>query len=364
MGDPGRIYTLLAPCPSEDLAVIRRPPDDRRPPTQSARQAMKRVLLALILAAPLGLAVQAAAEPLGVAWHAGAADCAAASWSPLQVHAYGPDTWILRQNPCAHPEANVLYLLAGTARALLIDTGAVDDAAAMPLARTVLDLLPEQHGTRLPLLVVHSHGHRDHRAGDVQFAGRPGVGIVPAEPAGMRAFFGFEHWPEGVATVDLGGRVVDVLPAPGHHPDHLVFHDAATGLLFTGDFLMPGRLLVDDLGDYRRSAARLVEFIGERPVTHVLGGHVELDLAGQAYPAGARHHPDERPLELAKDDLLALPAALEAFHGFYARHPHFHVSDPLHNLLALAAAVAVILAAAAWGLVRWVRRRRARAAGV
>src|SRR6266480_8125533 len=63
---------------------------------------------------------------------------------PLQVYAYEPQTLILRQNPCANPEANFLYLLIGSEKALLIDTGAVADAEKMPLARTVLALLPPE----------------------------------------------------------------------------------------------------------------------------------------------------------------------------------------------------------------------------
>lgn len=330
---------------------------------------MKKMTLSLVLAMSGTAAVAAPPAPAsvhapaGAAWHGGAADCTAGHWPPLQVRAVAASTWILRQNPCAHPEANFLYLVAGEDRALLIDTGAIADPDAMPLADTVLGLLPARGDERLPLLVVHSHGHRDHHAGDAQFAGRPGVEVVPVDAAGMRAFFGFDSWPDGVATVDLGGRLLHVLPAPGHHPDHLAFHDEATGLLFIGDFLMPGRLLVDDLDAYRRSASRLLAFLDGRMVTGVLGGHVELDPAGQAYPAGTQHRPVEHPLELGLEDLRALPAALDGFNGFYARHPRFHLSNPVHNLLALAGAVALVLALAGWGLARWVRRRRLRQAG-
>src|SRR3546814_1009789 len=118
-------------------------------------------------------------------------------------------TFILRQSPCADFEANFLYLLVGSDRALLIDTGAVADPARMPLAKTVLGLLPERNGAKIPLIVTHSHGHRDHRAGDSQFAGRPSVQVVPADPADVQAFFGFDAWP-GTGSVDLGNRKVRV----------------------------------------------------------------------------------------------------------------------------------------------------------
>ena len=316
---------------------------------------------ALLLLTLIGLASQAFGQSAGsmdVRWDEGAADCATVRLSPLQVHAYEPQTLVLRQSPCAHFEANFLYLLIGTDKALLIDTGAVPDPEQMPLAKTVLESLPDRDGSKIPLIVAHSHGHRDHHAGDPQFASLPSVQVVPVELEAMRSFFGFKQWPNDVARLDLGGRTVHVIPAPGHHPSHLVFYDDKTGLLFSGDFLLPGRLLVDDATAYRESALRIAEFLGNRPVTHILGGHIELDAQGRPYPHGSQHHPDERRLELSKEDLLALPAALEDFNGFYERHGNLILSNPARNLLALAAAAVAILALLAWWLIRILRRRR------
>ena len=81
---------------------------------------------------------------LDVHWNEGASDCKATPQAPLQVHAYEPQTFILRQSPCASFEANFLYLLIGSDKALLIDTGAVADPKEMPLAKTILELLPDK----------------------------------------------------------------------------------------------------------------------------------------------------------------------------------------------------------------------------
>ena len=229
----------------------------------------------------------------------------------------------------------------------------------MPLAKTVLDLLPEKDGAKLPLLVLHTHGHHDHRAGDAQFAAFPGVKVVPAEVADLQTALSLPQWPEGLAHIDLGGRTVDVIAAPGHQPAHLIFYDDRTALLFTGDFLLPGRLMVDDLAAYRASAARLVSFVGDRPVSHVLGAHIELDAQGELFPSGSQHHPDERALSLAQADVQALPAALADFNGFYSRHDHFVITNPKRNFFTLVAGAVVLLAAMVWGWVR-MRRRRAR----
>ena len=169
---------------------------------------------------------------LDVHWNEGASDCTATPQNPLQVHMYERQTFILRQSPCANFEANFLYLLIGSDKALLIDTGAVADPKEMPLANTILELLPDKDHRKLPLLVAHTHSHLDHRAGDPQFAALPSVQVVSTDLEGVRAFFGFTNWPNGIAQVDLGGRIVDVIPTPGHHPTHLAFYDNRTGILF------------------------------------------------------------------------------------------------------------------------------------
>lgn len=314
-------------------------------------------LMLVLLAAPaFGKTVPGS---LDVQWNAGAVDCAATPQPPLQVHAYEPQTFVLRQSPCADFEANFLYLLIGSERALLIDTGAITDPAQMPLAKTVLDLLPEREGAKIPLIVAHSHGHRDHRAGDPQFASLPSVQVLATDAASVQAFFGFDQWP-GTGSIDLGDRKIRVVAAPGHHPSQVVFHDERTGLVLTGDFLLPGRLLVDDAAAYRESAQRVIDFLGDRPITHVLGGHIELDNKGNLYTHGSRHHPDERRLELARTDLLALPAAFGDFNGFYARHANFAIANPVRNLSAMAIAALAVLVFGIWGVVRLLRRQRNR----
>jgi glyoxylase-like metal-dependent hydrolase (beta-lactamase superfamily II) len=293
-------------------------------------------------------------------WNIGAEDCAASPQPPLQVHAYEPQTLILRQSPCATFEANFIYLLIGSDKALLIDTGAIADPKAMPLAKTVLELLPDKDGKELPLVVAHTHRHLDHRAGDPQFASLPSVQVAPFDLEGVRAFFGFTNWPNGAAHIDLGGRMVDVIPTPGHNQTHVAFYDNRTGILFAGDFLMPARLLIEDAGAYRESALRVIDFLKTRPFTHILGGHIELNAEGRAYRFGSHYHPNEHRLELTKADLAALPAALERFNGFYTRYPNYILTNPIHNILALLFAVLVVLSVAAFGLYRWLRRRRGR----
>jgi len=137
-----------------------------------------------------------------VHWSERSKHCSAASQPPLQVNGYNAHTFVLRQNPCASFEANFLHLLIGTDKALLIDTGALKGPKAAPLLNTVLDLLPGQGNERLPLLVVHTHKHLDHRSGDSLFQAAPGVRLIQADLASVKNFFGFTQWPQGVASLD------------------------------------------------------------------------------------------------------------------------------------------------------------------
>jgi hydroxyacylglutathione hydrolase len=137
-----------------------------------------------------------------------------------------------------------------------------------------------------------------------------------------------------------------------------VFYDDKTQLVFSGDFLLPGRLLVNDAQAYAASARRVAEFVRDRPVSHVLGAHIELNADGKLFPWGAQHHPDERRLELSKDDLLALPAAFDHFNGFYSAHPNYVLINPKRNMLALLAGGVVLLTVLVWVVVIVIQRRR------
>ncbi|MEP6731017.1 MAG: MBL fold metallo-hydrolase [bacterium] len=291
-------------------------------------------------------------------WNDGAADCTSSAQPPLEVHAYDASTFILRESLCATAEGPFLYLLVGLDRALLIDTGDITDAREMPLARTVMALLPVRGGARIPLIVVHTHRHLDHRAGDAQFAGLPGVQVVGYDISSVRAFYRFSAWPNRAAPLDLGGRVIDVLPTPGHNETDLVFYDRATTLLFSGDFLLPGRLLVDDADAYRASARRLAAFVHDRPVRYVLGGHVERNAAGDVYAWGTHSHPDERGLAMNRSDVMALPAFADRFNGFYSESDGVEMLNDVRVLTAVCVVGLALVGAFVAAVVAVIRRRR------
>jgi len=310
---------------------------------------MKRLLAFLLMP------VCALAGPLDTPWSA-APNCESFSGPPIEIHEYDPHTYILRENLCATFEAPFLYLLIGQSKALLIDSGDVADPQVMPLAKTVFGLLPD----KLPLLVVHTHRHLDHRRGDAQFAGLPDVELVGYDLDSVKNFYGFSAWPEGVAEIDLGGRLIEALPTPGHNEAEVSFYDRATGLFFTGDFLLPARLLIEDKAADLASAKRAEAFLADRPVTAILGAHIEMDRSGALYPWESLYHPDEHSLAMSKADLSALAEALPRFNGFYSEVGPMVLMDGNRITLCALIGALILLAVAIYGLVRFIRRRRVR----
>ena len=280
---------------------------------------------------------------MDVHWNEGSENCIKNPQPPLQVHRYNAQTFILRESLCATYEAPFVYLLIGKTKALLIDTGAVADAKTMPLAQTVISFLANG-GSRLPLIVVHTHGHLDHRSGDDQFRALPDVEVVPTDLESVKSRLGVADWPNGIGQIDLGDRVIDVIPTPGHYRSHVAYYDRQTTLFFSGDFLLPGRLLIEDANADLTSARRVAEFVEQRPVTYVLGGHIELENSGKIF-LGTRYHPNERPLQLTKQDLLALPGIVSGFNGFYAKRGVYVLMNQNRILILLGVGAVVLLVA-------------------
>ncbi|MDX3852082.1 MBL fold metallo-hydrolase [Streptomyces sp. AK02-01A] len=270
---------------------------------------------------------------LDVDWHGDA---------PLQAHAYTEHTLILRQSKSVHFEAPFLFLLFGNDRALLLDTGATADAALFPLRATVDTLMDDwlRRHPRRPeaaaygLVVAHTHAHGDHIAADGQFDGRPHTTVVGPDLDDVIAAYSLTGWPDGLGELDLGGRVLDLIPGPGHQTAAVVFHDRHTGLLLTGDSLYPGRLYISDATAFTHTVDRLLGFCASRPVTHVLGCHIEMTTTPDVdYPRGTVDQPDELPLPLTTGHLRTLRRALTETAGRPGSYPYgdfivVHQSSP------------------------------------
>jgi glyoxylase-like metal-dependent hydrolase (beta-lactamase superfamily II) len=151
-------------------------------------------------------------------------------------------------------EEAISFLILGDKRAVLFDTGlGIGD-----IKKVVQALTP------LQITVMNSHTHNDHVGDnwefdeiygmDTEFTRTNAKGstadaqaeLAPESvcgplPAGFDAKsystrpFKITHWLHDGDTVDLGGRVLEVMSTPGHTPDAICLLDRKNGLLFTGD---------------------------------------------------------------------------------------------------------------------------------
>jgi glyoxylase-like metal-dependent hydrolase (beta-lactamase superfamily II) len=226
----------------------------------------------------------------------------------IQVVQYNEDTHILRQNVCVQWEAPFTYLLFGNQGALLIDSGATANARHYPL-REIVDAIIVRWGqargrSKVPLTIALTSGEDTaQNQGLVQFAGRPDTTIVPKPLGAMKGFYGLAgSWPSSSGKIDLGDRVIAVIPTPGTHKDGVSFYDPYCDILFTGDLLFPGRINISNDGDFVTSLERLKSFAAQQPVKWVFGGHIDsMFVPGKTHRRFMTYKPYERVLEMGPE---------------------------------------------------------------
>lgn len=195
-----------------------------------------------------------------------------------------------------HWEETHCYLLIGSERAFLIDTG----LGICNIDKQVRKL------TDKPITAVATHSHWDHIGGHKFFpdfcahgaeinwlnGGFPlpiqAVRNMVADRCDLPEDFDINTYEvfQGIPTrvladgdiFDLGGRSIQVLHTPGHSPGHLCFWEAERGYLFTGDLVYKDTLFAcypsTDPQEYLRS----LEKVAELPVKRVFPGHHTLDI--------------------------------------------------------------------------------------
>ncbi len=160
-----------------------------------------------------------------------------------------------------HWEEPHSYLLRGTERSILIDTG-----LGVSALKPVIDGL-----TDLPVTVVTTHVHWDHIGGHSQFSvfwvheaekewisGRFPLPLsvvkqnLTGRPCDFPAEFSpdsyqiFQGEPQGVFRdgdcFELGGRKIIVIHTPGHSPGHCCFYEPDRRYLYAGDLIYSGCL--------------------------------------------------------------------------------------------------------------------------
>lgn len=196
-----------------------------------------------------------------------------------------------------HREETHCYLVCGTERAALIDSGmGVEDIGAV-----VRKL------TSLPVTVITTHAHWDHIGGHGCFSEiavhqkdadwLAGKYPLPLETVKKYLMDGCDSFPasfdlseyriyadgankilhEG-EMINLGGRGLRVIHTPGHTPGHICLWEAERGWLFTGDLIYAGTL---DMFYPTTNPVKFYESVRKvqmLSVKKILPGHHSLDI--------------------------------------------------------------------------------------
>lgn len=132
----------------------------------------------------------------------------------------------------------------------------------------------------------------------------------------VKQYFGIQNWPSDTGQLDLGGRVIDIIPTPGHDSREITHFDKWTGFLLTGDLIYPGRLYVENFQLYRESLQKLMVFAESHCVRYLMEAHIEMKREpGMDYPMTSIYQPDEPPLQMTCGVLSEVVVAFEKTGG-------------------------------------------------
>lgn len=156
----------------------------------------------------------------------------------MQIRKLNENTWMLDDGFVRG------YLLAGTKEAVLIDTCA-SSGEAKALAQTV---------TKLPLVLINTHGDGDHIAGNDAFdefymgeadyancnvaARCPGSRLIPLKDTDV---------------IDPGDRPLEIIAIPGHTFGSAAILDRKARVLYSGDSVQDGHIYM--FGAHRQPEA-------------------------------------------------------------------------------------------------------------
>lgn len=196
-----------------------------------------------------------------------------------------------------HDEEVISYLVLGTERAALIDTG-------MGIGNIKKEVEPL---TNLPVVVVNTHNHFDHTGDNHRFAdiwafdddfevacierghGRSFCASYMAPHSYMNLPAGFDvpqyaikpsratRRIKHLEMLDLGGRALQVHHTPGHSPGSICLLDSRDNLLFTGDTIYPGTLVAHLEGGNFEAYIESLRYLAtlSNQISHLCPGHNE-----------------------------------------------------------------------------------------
>lgn len=195
-----------------------------------------------------------------------------------------------------HPEETHCYLLTGSERCLLIDTGLGIGNIYDEVRRL----------TDKPVTAVATHIHWDHIGGHRYFSdfyahkaeldwlsGKFPLSVQAVRdmltdrcelPEGFdaSAYEIFQGRPtkalSGGEIIDLGDRKIQVLHTAGHSPGHICFWEAERGYIFTGDLIYKGTLFAYYPSTDPAAYLQSLEAVAALPAKRLFPAHHSLDI--------------------------------------------------------------------------------------
>lgn len=172
------------------------------------------------------------------------------------------DTWVITNR-----WQNFMYLLIGQERALLIDTG-YGEGNLREMVQSITDK---------PVIVLNTHGHFDHTGGNAWWDSA--WMTAEAEKIARHTFCSQHdvwfaekphqdykvHQVADCDRINLGGRCVEIIAIPAHEESSIAILDSHARLLFTGDELEAGQVLL-----FTRGRGLSLEEVAQRHKNNML----------------------------------------------------------------------------------------------
>lgn len=170
------------------------------------------------------------------------------------------NTWVIET-----AQNNTMYLVEGTEKAVLIDTG--------NKCLGLKDIIGKI--TTKPLLVLLTHGHFDHTGNIDDFKD---IYLHAADTFMIKDYKGTMHFINDGDTFDLGGKILEVVHTPAHTPGSVVFIDKQTHSCFSGDAFGSGLVWLQlrpaaPMSMYAATCQKMLKYMDANSITKLYCGH-------------------------------------------------------------------------------------------
>jgi hydroxyacylglutathione hydrolase len=178
----------------------------------------------------------------------------------LQISKLGDHSWVIETT-----DFTTMYLIEGSEKSLLIDTGTKCDSLDLVISRI----------TKKPVMVVLTHAHDDH-AGNIRFF--KDIYLHPADTVLLQKDYGGKlHFIDEGSVFDLGGKKIDVHYMPAHTPGSIILVDKDAKVCYTGDAFGSGQVWLQlrplaPMKTYVNSCSKMLELM-DQGIEKIYCGH-------------------------------------------------------------------------------------------